>query len=178
MAEKVLNTRISLHRDSEANWQKIQNSFTPLLGEICFIDTSRGLRAKVGDGVNYLANLPYSDEQLISDIESIVIPAYFLNDKMWKDSTYTEEVTKAVNKIYIDKNSNIIYHWDGSNWISVNDTLPTASDLVAGISKLYNIHGQNIDGSMTQKAITDGIDEIEFAVDENDTECLVLSKPW
>lgn len=34
---------------------------------------------------------------------------------------------------------------------------PTATDQVAGIAKLYNTTGQNTDGSMTQKSITDAL---------------------
>jgi hypothetical protein len=55
--------------------------------------------------------------------------------------------------------------------------IPNASASQAGIMKLYNEHGVNIDGTMTQKAITEGIDEIEFAIDEQDAECLILNKP-
>ena len=31
---------------------------------------------------------------------------------------------------------------------------------------------------MSQKAITDGVNSIELAVDKADTECLVLDLPW
>jgi hypothetical protein len=31
---------------------------------------------------------------------------------------------------------------------------------------------------MTQKAVTDAINNINFGVDTSDTECLTLNKPW
>lgn len=56
--------------------------------------------------------------------------------------------------------------------------IPNATEEREGIMKLYKGSGQNEDGTMTQKAITDGIDDIEFSVDSQDSECLILSKPW
>jgi hypothetical protein len=52
-----------------------------------------------------------------------------------------------------------------------------ANDTTAGIMKLYETSGKNTDGTMTQKAITEGIDEVEFSIDSLDSECLVLNKP-
>lgn len=179
MSEKILKTRISLRRDTEANWNLVQNSFTPLVGEICFIDTERrGLRAKVGDGVKTLAQLPFTDEQIIADINDIVVRGYYFNGDFYTDTTYTTLVPKAINKVYIDEITNVIYTYNGQRWISVNDTLPTASDSIVGVMKLYSTQGQNTDGTMTQKKITDSIEDIEFSIDEEDSECLVLNKPW
>lgn len=53
-----------------------------------------------------------------------------------------------------------------------------ASDTNAGIMKLYQVSGQNIDGTMTQKTITDGVNSIKFDVDKDDSECLILDLPW
>lgn len=179
MSEKILKTIIQLRRDSESNWSSIEASFIPKLGEVCFIDTnSKGLRAKIGDGVTYLKDLPYSDEYILSEIDKVVLVGYYFNSKFYTDSTYTVELNKNINKIYIDKNSNVIYHYDGTKYISVNETLPTASDVVAGITKLYQNGGQNIDGAMSQKAVTDGVHAISFIADEDDGECLILELPW
>ena len=59
MAERVLKTQIGLRRDTEANYNLVKNSLKPSKGEICLVDTSEGLKVKVGDGVNVFANLPY-----------------------------------------------------------------------------------------------------------------------
>lgn len=44
--------------------------------------------------------------------------------------------------------------------------------------KLYETSGNNIDGTMTQKAITDGVNSIKFVLDNEDKECLTLDLPW
>lgn len=178
MSTKTLKTIIQLRRDTEVNWNKIKDSFIPKNGEVCFIDTTDGLRAKVGDGATLFKDLKYTDEYVLNEIDRVVLNGYYLNSKFYTDSTYTIELEKNINKIYIDKNSNIIYHYNGEKYISVNDTLPTASDIVAGIAKLYQDGGQNIDGAMSQKAVTDGVQSISFAIDETDTECLILELPW
>ena len=59
MAERVLKTQIGLRRDTEANYELVKNSLKPVKGEICLVDTSEGLKVKVGDGKNVFANLPY-----------------------------------------------------------------------------------------------------------------------
>ena len=165
-----------VRRDSAQNYS---NSFVPINREICFVDTAdRKLRAKIGDGVTSWQNLPYADEYLLEEIDGVILNGYYLNGKFYTDSTYQTELTKSINKIYIDKNSRTLYHYDGTQFISVNETLPNATDNVAGIMKLYQDAGQNIDGTMSQKAVTDGVQSISFAVDENDSECLILDLPW
>ena len=52
--------------------------------------------------------------------------------------------------------------------------------------KLYGTHGQNIDGTMTQKAITDGVNAISLELenigdednDGKDDFALILDLPW
>lgn len=179
MATKTLLTQIKLRRDSENNYLAKGASFVPLKGEVCLVDTNQQkLRAKVGDGVTSWLDLPYSDEYLLEEIESVVLNGYYLNEKFYTDSTYTVELEKSASKIYIDKNSNVLYHYDGAKFISVNETLPTASDSTAGIMKLYQTGGQNTDGAMSQLAVTDGVQSIHFAADQTDEECLVLDLPW
>ena len=59
MAERKIKTQIGLRRDTEANYNTIAETFKPLKGEICLVDTSEGLKMKVGDGVSTFASLPY-----------------------------------------------------------------------------------------------------------------------
>lgn len=165
-----------VRRDFEYNYS---DTFIPIDREICLVDTNRNkLRAKVGDGATQWKDLPYTDEYLLEEIDSVVLNGYYLNGKFYTDSTYQIELEKNVNKIYIDKNSNVFYLYDGTKFVSVNETLPTATDVLPGIMKLYQNAGQNIDGTMSQKAVTDGVQSISFTVDENDNECLVLDLPW
>lgn len=53
--------------------------------------------------------------------------------------------------------------------------IPDADDTTAGIMKLYDIGGQNVDGSVTQRAITEGFNSIQFSTDWKDDTCLVLN---
>lgn len=163
-------------RDNSNNYD---DDFVALNNQICLVDTGeKNLRIKIGDGVTLWKDLPYADEDLLKQINSVVLNGYYLNEKFYTDSTYVNQLEKNVNKIYIDKNSNVVYHYDGTKFISVNETLPTASDVTAGITKLYQTGGQNTDGAISQKAITDGVQSISFAIDETDEECLVLDLPW
>ena len=175
----TLNAIIQLRRDSEANFEKIKNSFIPANGEVVLVDTnSKGLRSKIGDGIKTFSQLPYTDEEIFNSINNVIIYGYYLNDNFFTNSTYTVVLPRELNKIYIDNNSKGLFYYDGIQYISINDALPTASDVVAGISKLYQDGGQNTDGSMSQKAVTNGVHSINFALDDQDEECLVLDLPW
>lgn len=59
MAERVIKTQIGLRRDTEASYELVKNTLIPLKGEICLVDTSEGLKIKVGNGKDTFANLPY-----------------------------------------------------------------------------------------------------------------------
>ena len=57
-----------------------------------------------------------------------------------------------------------VWDTDGKNgWkpeYQIENVLPIASDVEPGITKIYSTTGQNTDGTMTQKAISDAIDNI------------------
>jgi len=79
--------------------------------------------------------------------------------------------------LYIDNNSKQLYTWDKDESkykLGVNK----ASASAAGIVFLYDNPGQATDGTMTQKAITNGIAAIKFGLDDEQLECLVLDLPW
>ena len=87
-----------------------------------------------------------------------------------------EELEKNEQFIYLDKNSNnTVYTYDGEKF---NTSVTNATNVIAGIMKLYQTHGQNVDGTITQKLFTDSIDGINLAFDSTEEECLVLEKPW
>lgn len=160
-----------VRRDNEVNYAA---DFIPIEREVCIVDTNRQrLRIKIGDGVTQWKNLPYIDQ-----LNDIIATGYYLNDKFYTDSTYQVEIEKSESKLYIDKISKLLYHYDGTNFVSVNETLPTATDVLPGVMKLYQNGGYNTDGTMSQKTITMGVQSIGFAVDEEDSECLVLDVPW
>jgi hypothetical protein len=80
-----------------------------------------------------------------------------------------------INKIYIDDSQRKLYFFDGSKYITIQDTLVTATAKTPGIVKLYGTTGQNVDGTMTQKAITDELDLRYKASIDGDNELLVFS---
>lgn len=80
-----------------------------------------------------------------------------------------------INKIYIDDSTRKLFFFDGTNYVKVNEDLVTATATVPGVVRLYGTTGQNIDGTMTQKAITDELDLRYKATVDSNNELLVFS---
>lgn len=147
MAIKRVEAIFKLRRDNDYNYEKVKDTFIPAKGEVCLVDTARlGLCVKVGDGVSTYGSFEYVNTifQMVTFVEGKV----FINDK---------EITPNGNKIYIDaNNTNDLYYYNGVEFVLIGPgSLPTASAGTAGIMKLYSTTGENVDGTMTQKAITD-----------------------
>lgn len=152
MTKNSIDAVIRLRRDNDYNYEAIKDSFVPASGEVVLVDTTKnGLRAKVGNGVNTYAELPFTDE----DIRNVVQQGYYSEGNFYKDITLQTPFQKMINKIYIDKPHSKIFYFNGIEYIPIDATLTTASADLAGTMKLYNTMGQNIDGTMTQKSITD-----------------------
>lgn len=101
--------------------------------------------------------------------DEIVIRGYYLNGNFWTDSTYTTSLEKNTHRIYIDNNTDVIYNYNGTAFISTNDVLPKAGNDLEGIMKLYKEKGLNEDGTMTQKAITNELNtKFEVSVDKDE----------
>lgn len=147
MAIKRVEAIFKLRRDNDYNYEKVKDTFIPAKGEVCLVDTARlGLCVKVGDGVSTYGSLEYVNTifQMVTFVEGKA----FINDK---------EITPNGNKIYIDaNNTNDLYYYNGVEFVLIGPgSLPTASAETAGIMKLYSTTGEKMDGTMTQKAITD-----------------------
>jgi hypothetical protein len=68
--KKTIDATIRLRRDNDYNYEAIKDIFIPSNGEVILVDTaSDGLRAKVGNGVNTYAELPFTD----ADIRNTVL---------------------------------------------------------------------------------------------------------
>lgn len=80
-----------------------------------------------------------------------------------------------INKIYIEDSTRKIYFFDGTNYINIQESLVTATAQMPGVVKLYGETGQNVDGTMTQKAITDELDLRYKASIDSGNELLVFS---
>lgn len=147
MATKRVEAIFKLRRDNDYNYEKVKDTFIPAKGEVCLVDTARlGLCVKVGDGVSTYGSLEYVNTifQMVTFVEGKA----FVNDK---------EIAPSGNKIYIDaNNTNDLYYYNGVEFVLIGPgSLPAASAETAGIMKLYSTTGENVDGTMTQKAITD-----------------------
>lgn len=147
MATKRVEAIFKLRRDNDYNYEKVKDTFIPAKGEVCLVDTARlGLCVKVGDGVSTYGSLEYVNT--IFQMVTFVEDKAFVNDK---------EITPNGNKIYIDaNNTNDLYYYNGVEFVLIGPgSLPVASAETAGIMRLYSTTGENVDGTMTQKAISD-----------------------
>lgn len=106
---------------------------------------------------------------------NLYLRGYYLNGKFYTDITYQVELDKDPTKIYIDNNEFNFYAYQDNQYIPFT---PLATDLVPGIMRLYSSSGQNTDGTMTQKAITDGVNQIALNLESGENETLVLDLPW
>lgn len=165
------NARLRLRRDNDYNYQKIEDTFVPASGEVCLVDTARnGLRAKVGDGVTPFKNLRYTDEDIAMNV---IVRGYLSDNQFYSDAELTILIEASVNKIYVDAVNGKMYVYNGEAYIGANQTVTAASPSEAGIMKLYDSVGENTDGTMTQKAITDELNEkFEVEVDLEDEEII------
>ena len=167
-------SNIALRRDNDYNYKKIENTFIPENGEVCFVDVAGyGLRTKVGDGVSTFAQLPYADETILQNINSLIVKGYFYQGNFYYDATHTTLLGGMIGRIYIDAVSSKLYTYNGVGYETPNGSLPNATAEIAGAVKLYDTKGQNDDGTMTQRAITNELNE-KFEMDVVKEEEMVI----
>ena len=120
----------------------------------------------------------YKSGIMYSGTSTPIIWGYLYEGKFYEDAEHTKELDKTKNVLYSDIDTDKVYLYNDVEFlpISSNDVDP-ASPTVAGIAKLYNSQGQNTDGSIHQKFVTESFDDLDFEIDPNDPECLVLNKP-
>lgn len=154
---KQFNAVLRLRRDNDYNYKKIENTFIPAKGEICLIDTAQGqLKAVCGDGITTFGKLEYFNQ--------LIFKGYYAGGLFFKDKELTEMFKAFTDVIYIDLNTNKLYYFNGEEFCQIGGSeIKTATASEAGIMKLYTSVGYNEDGTMTQKAITEEIDEMEAA---------------
>ena len=164
----MLKAILRLRRDNDYNYAKVKDTFIPANGEICLVDTAReGLRAVCGDGVTPFAQLEY--------LNNLIIKGYHSNNKFYKDQGFAEMISGNPIKVYLDIPTNILYHYNGQDYVEITSRLPAASSATAGILKMYDSTGSNIDGTMTQKAITDELNtKFKVELSEEDDELVIF----
>lgn len=104
MAQKVINARHQLSRDTSANW----TASDPVLldGEIIIVDTDAGaVRYKTGDGIKKYSQLPFDDERYVhtTGAETVAGAKRFTSDI----TTGTADTAKA----YVRTNGYIEGTW-------------------------------------------------------------------
>ena len=157
-------------RDNDYNYDKVADTYIPASGKICLVDTARdGLRVKVGDGVTVWKDLEYADE--------FIVKGYYHEGAFYKDEKHTTPISGASHKIYIDLVERVIYFHDGENFLSTAGGVnKPASESEAGVVKLYQGLGNSVDGTMSQKAITDELDDkIEIQLNHEEETLIFLS---
>ena len=163
MAE-VLKTTFLLRRGYESAWER--NNPVLACGEPGFVIDKNAL--KIGDGITAWKDLEY-----VNDKNGGIFNA---------DSHLNFPATGSPNIIYKAELEKIIYQWNSPtqvyetlNEISIEDSVPPASSDLPGILKVYDSIGSNVDGAMTQKAITDELNtKVELTLKE-DEELVVFS---
>lgn len=177
MAEKVLDVILQLRRDNDYNYEKVKDTFKPLKGEVCFVDTAEdGLRCKVGDGRLVWSKLSYLDDTTAANI---IKREYYHDGKFYSDASYTQEIEPSTNKLYIDVTTSTLYLYNGTEYVPITGSgasVVAATSDTAGIMKLYSEEGENEDGTMTQKAISTLLGEKVSASIDTALEILILSK--
>ena len=166
----MINAILRLRRDNDYNYAKIKDTFIPANGEICLVDTAHnGLQAVCGDGVSTFGQLEFIGESFIQGFYD------YVTEKFYSDKLLQKEVKKQENIIYLDIDTSQLYYWTGEVFKQIELNLPTASETVLGVLKLYNTVGDNTDGTMTQKAITEELDtKVELSLKE-DEELVIFS---
>ena len=167
----MVNAILRLRRDNDYNYAKIKDTFIPANGEICLVDTARsGLRAVCGDGVSTFGQLEYIGESFQQAYWDHITETFYYDKKL------TQEITnKKENVLYLDIDSSQLYYYTGFEFKLIEMNLPTASETVLGVLKLYDSTGDNIDGTMTQRAITEELDtKVELSLKE-DEELVIFS---
>lgn len=146
---------IRLRRDNDFNYAKIADKFIPANGEICLVDTAReGLQVICGDGITPFGNLSY--------LGGYLVKGYYRDGVFYSGLDYATELEPSERKLFIDLATNKAYQYNGVAYMLLGGEtglLPTATAEIPGIMKLYDTLGDNTDGTMTQKAITDELDD-------------------
>lgn len=172
MATKTLKTIVKLRRGAESEFSA---DYMPLKGEVAFVELpNKDIRMKVGDGETLFTDLQYADKFLIDQINNIVCQGYLIDGEFYVDTEKKTKIVPYVYKMYVELNTGVIYSYNGSKYIAASAVVPAATNITAGIMKLYEEAGTNTDGTMTQKSITSEVGK-KFDINIDDDETIVFS---
>ena len=155
----MFNAIFRLRRDNDYNYAKVKNTFVPQDGEICLVDTAKdGLRAVCGDGITPFGKLEY--------LNDFIKKGYLKDNVFYSNKEYTTPLSTYTSCLYIDLNTNHIYFIKDEQLQKIDTSATLATEFTAGIMKLYSTTGENVDGTMTQKAITKELNSINDELDD------------
>ena len=100
---------------------------------------------------------------------------YYYYGVFWKEEAHLNRLPDKLDKIYLDvPNGELYYYNPGTS--SYEAFLKKANDVYAGLTKLYRTTGNNEDGTITQKKITEELNKrAELDTTKLDEECLGLN---
>lgn len=131
-------------------------------------------KLKIGDGSNDYVDLPYINGggEVISPI---ILTGYYYNNNFYQDEEHTIPLSKYISKLYVDNNTTEIYYYATDTNYHKLVMLAQIDSNTPGLVKLYTSKGNNQDGTMTQKAISDELaKKVEMSLEETEQECLIL----
>lgn len=136
----------------------------PLRGEpVWETDTNK---LKIGDGSSNYEDLPYISGDGSSSSDIVVFGYYDKeNDVFWKEETKINALPRLTTRLYIDRATMLVYDLQDNNYTLL---IALANQNTYGLSRLYETTGQNVDGSMTQKAVTDSFNNIVNVIEEDE----------
>ena len=144
--------------------ENLKGDNKPLRGEpIWEIDTNK---LKIGDGSSDYEDLPYIAGDGSSSSDVVVFGSYDKEtDVFWKEEAKINALPRLTTRLYIDRATMLVYDLQDNKYTLL---IALADQDTYGLSKLYGSTGQNVDGSMTQKAITDGFNNIVDVNEEDE----------
>lgn len=139
MSDSVITTKINVRlintHDTSTNWATVAESFVPEAGEFIIYDIDSSAeqyapRVKIGDGVSYLKNLPFS------------------STPVWigKKQDYTSEVELSLpigTIVYITDDNEVTVEDVTDTTENVLSELPTASANYRGRTVIINKNGND-----------------------------------
>lgn len=157
MAEVVIKSRFVIRRGKLEEWNRVNP--IPYDGEPCFAEDANIL--KVGNGISTWKEL---DVVNASQFSGTMLRGYYYRGDFYTDSTYQTKLEYDEKYLYVDNNLHgTLFTYNGEEF---ERCVTIASEESAGIMKLYNQTGVNIDGTMTQKSITDNLaDKMKASID-------------
>lgn len=120
------------------------------------------------DGVIPQSKIKFSNGGIISR-------GYLHEGKFYTSTDYKESIVGYDYKLYIDIPSTFVYEYNPTTekFEQINKA-PLATSVIPGVMKLYGAPGDQTDGTMTQKSISEEIGK-KFTITKGDDESIIFT---